>query len=223
MKKNNLLVVAHPDDETIFFGGLVQVYRRRPWKIICVTDGNADKEGEKRKKDFFAACDQMKAKQFEMWDFPDRFGERLNIDLLCERLKSENAAEVFTHGALGEYGHPHHQDVCLATYRAFRDRAIVWSTAYNCYAEKIYRVPRRAFDCKAKILSRTYFSETKRFARWLPNKSHEGFTQLKLKEVEAVYAYLALGKPIPSSTLNEYAWFEPYLEEFRSQISERPF
>ena len=111
MKKHNLLVVAHPDDETIFFGGLVQVYRRRPWKVICVTDGNADGEGEKRKKDFFSACTQLIAKSFEMWDFPDRFGQRLDIDRLAQRLKTENAAEVFTHGALGEYGHPHHQDV----------------------------------------------------------------------------------------------------------------
>ncbi len=200
VKKNNLLVVAHPDDETIFFGGLVQVYRRRPWKIICVTDGNADKQGDKRKKDFIAACAQMKAKQCEMWDFPDVFEKRLDIDKLVERLKEEDAAEVFTHGALGEYGHPHHQDVCLAVYRAFQNRAIIWSTAYNCFAEKVHRVPRRAFEAKARILSQTYFSETKRFARWLPNQNHEGFTQLKLKEVETVYTYLSGGKlPSPGS------------------------
>lgn len=223
MKKNNLLVVAHPDDETIFFGGLVQVYRRRPWKIICVTDGNADGEGAKRRKDFEAACAQMKAKECEMWDFPDRFGQRLDLDRLTARLREENAAEVFTHGALGEYGHPHHQDVCLATYRAFQNRAIMWSTAYNCFAEKVHRVPRRAFETKAKILSQTYFSETKRFARWLPNQNHEGFAQLTLKEVEAVYAYLAGGSPIVRGALKEYAWFEPYLEEFRRQIGERPF
>jgi LmbE family N-acetylglucosaminyl deacetylase len=223
LKKNNLLVVAHPDDETIFFGGLVQVYRRRPWKIICVTDGNADKTGDKRKKDFFSACEQMKAKQFEMWDFPDRYTERLNVDQLTERLKSENVAEVFTHGALGEYGHPHHQDVCLAVYRSFVDRAIVWSSAYNCFAEKVIRVPRRAYESKAKILARTYFSETNRFARWLPNQNHEGFIQLKLKEVEAVYAHLSTGKAFPPGALSEYAWFEPYFEEFRNQISERPF
>jgi len=223
LKKCNLLVVAHPDDETIFFGGLVQVYRRRPWKVICVTDGNADNEGEKRKRDFFAACDQLKAKSFEMWDFADRFGARLDVDALTLRLKSENAAEVFTHGALGEYGHPHHQDVCLAAYRAFQSRAIIWSTAYNCFAEKVFRVPRRAFDAKAKILSRTYFSETKRFARWLPHQNHEGYIQLKLSEVEAVHAFLTAGKTIPEGKLSEYAWFEPYLEEFRKQITDRPF
>lgn len=223
LKKNSLLVVAHPDDESIFFGGLVQVYRRRPWKIICVTDGNADGEGEKRRKDFFSACQQMKAKSFEMWDLPDRYGQRLNIEELISRLKSEEAAEVFTHGALGEYGHPHHQDVCLATYRAFAKRSIVWSTAYNCFADKIVRIPQRAFEVKAQILAQTYFSETQRFARWLPNHNHEGFVQLKLEEVEAVYSYLAEGKELSPKLLHHYSWFAPYFEEFRRQISERPF
>lgn len=226
MKKYNLLVVAHPDDETIFFGGLVQVYRRRPWKIICVTDGNADGGHEARKRDFFSACDQLKAKTFEMWDFPDRFGSRLDINAIADRLKSENAAEVFTHGALGEYGHPHHQDVCLATYRAFSNNAaktILWSSAYNCFADKVYRIPHKIYERKAEILSKTYFSETHRFARYLPAQSHEGFSQLKLSEVEAVHAFLSSDQPLKAERLKSYAWFEPYFEEFRRQSRERPF
>lgn len=223
MKKYNLLVVAHPDDETIFFGGLVQVYRRKPWKVICVTDGNADGEGEKRKADFFSACDQMKAKSIEMWDFPDRYDASIDVETLTRRLLEETPAEVFTHGALGEYGHPHHQDVCLAVYRAFTGKAQVWSTAYNCFAEKVFRVPRKAYERKCTILSRTYYSETQRFARWLPAYNHEGFTRLTLAEVEAVHAFLRRGEEIPEGKLSEYAWFKPYFEEFRRQISERPF
>ncbi|HMN67499.1 MAG TPA: PIG-L family deacetylase [Bdellovibrionales bacterium] len=223
MKKHNLLVVAHPDDETIFFGGLVQVYRRRPWKIICVTDGNADGEGVRRKKDFESACHALRAKECEMWDFADRFDERLDLDRLIQRLRSEDAVEVFTHGALGEYGHPHHQDVSLAVYRAFQARAIIWSTAYNCFAEKTHRIPRKAHDKKCAILSKTYFSETNRFARWLPAHSTEGFTRLQLSEVEAVHAFLSGHGTLDKKALKEYAWFEPYFDEFRRQITERPF
>lgn len=223
MKKYNLLVVAHPDDETIFFGGLVQVYRRRPWRVICVTDGNADGEGEKRKAQFHSACEQLRVKSYEMWDFPDRFDSRLDLDRLTEKLRGEDAVEVFTHGALGEYGHPHHQDVCLAVYRAFPDRGTVWSTAYNCFAEKTHRLPRRAFERKCEILTRTYFSETHRFARWLPVQNQEGFTRLELREVEAVYRYLSGKGELPLAELKQYAWFAPYFEEFRSQIAKRPF
>lgn len=188
-----------------------------------MTDGNGDGNGERRKRDFFSACDQLKAKTFEMWDFADKFNARLDIGAVMDRLKSESPAEVFTHGVLGEYGHPHHQDVCLAAYRAFKDRATIWSPAYNCFAEKVFRIPRKAYERKAQILSRTYFSETQRFARWLPAYNHEGFAQLELSEVEAVYAYLAQNQKLNSAKLKAYAWFEPYLEEFRRQISERPF
>jgi LmbE family N-acetylglucosaminyl deacetylase len=222
MKKYNLLVVAHPDDETIFFGGLLQVYRRRPWKVICVTDGNADGQGAKRKADFTHACAQLKIKDCEMWTFPDRFDARLDVAELQKQLMALDASEVFTHGVLGEYGHPHHQDVCLAVARAF-PKVPLWNVAYNCFAEKIFRLPRRAYDKKCAILSQTYFSETQRFARWLPSANTEGFAQIALSEVEALYDYLALGKPLVSKNLKAYAWFEPYLEAYRSDIAKRPF
>lgn len=223
MKKYNLLIAAHPDDETIFFGGLLQVYRRKPWKVVCVTDGNADGQGQKRKRDLFSACDKMRVKACEMWDFKDRYESRLDIGPLIEQLRKETPSEVFTHGILGEYGHPHHQDVSLAVHRAFAKGPPVWSVAYNCFAEKIFRVPNRAYQNKNEILSRTYFSETHRFARYLPSYSHEGYTRVQLDEVERLYDFLT-GAALPkASDLKVYSWFHPYLEEFRRQIQERPF
>jgi LmbE family N-acetylglucosaminyl deacetylase len=223
MKKYNLLVAAHPDDETIFGGGLLQMYRRRPWKVICVTDGNADGEHDRRERDFLAACKEFKVARAEMWDFPDRFDTRLDLGRLEERLRLETPSEVFTHGVLGEYGHPHHQDVCLAVHRAFKPALPVWSISYNCFAEKTIRLPRKAFERKCRVLSKTYFSETKRFARWLPVSNQEGFIQVGLNEIEALYTYLASGKSLPAGALKVYEWFTPYLEEFQVAIRTRPF
>lgn len=217
MKKYNLLVVAHPDDETIFFGGLLQVYRRKPWKVICITDGNAGGEGAKRRADFTAACKKMRVQQSEMWDFIDRYDVRLNVADIRARLANETPSEVFTHGPLGEYGHPHHQDVSAAVHGVF---GTVWSPAYNAYAEKVIRVPRKLYKVKCDILSKTYFSETHRFARHLPALSVEGFAKVSGKEVAAIHAYLCGG---PQPRLQTYAWFQPYLETFRQQSSERPF
>ena len=223
MKKPNLLVVAHPDDETIFFGGLVQTYRRRPWKIICVTDGNADGQGERRRLDFLNACKKLGAKAAEMWDFPDLYDQRLDLDRLVDRLRKEDAAEVFTHGILGEYGHPHHQDVCLGTHRAFAKSHTVWSVAYNCFADKVIKIPRKAYQKKCEVLSLVYFSETHRFARWLPAYNHEGYVKLDLKEIESLHSYFAKGTPPAKGSLKVYSWFTPYLEEFRTQVTARPF
>lgn len=223
MKKYNLLVVAHPDDETIFFGGLLQSYRRRPWRVICVTDGNADGAGEQRQRDFSAACQALRVKSHEMWDFPDRYDQRLDVKALTERLRGESPSEVFTHGILGEYGHPHHQDVSAAVHESFEAAPVIWSVAYNAFSEKVFRLTRRAYQKKCEILSRTYFSETHRFARHLPATAQEGFTRVSRAEVRRVYAFLMGGALPVADDLKVYAWFRPYLEEFRRQFLERPF
>jgi len=49
-----LLVVAHPDDETIFFGGTMYSLKKRGWKVIVVTDGNADGMGSTRRNQLLA-------------------------------------------------------------------------------------------------------------------------------------------------------------------------
>lgn len=223
LRKYNLLIVAHPDDETIFFGGTVQTYRRRPWKIVCVTDGNADSMGSKRQDDFRRACHKLGVKNAEMWNFPDRFENRLDVPALINRLKTETPSEIFTHGILGEYGHPHHQDVCLAVHRAFPKSPKIWSVAYNGFAEKIIKIPRKAYQRKCEVLSEIYFSETHRFARYLPAYSHEGFACLGLPEVEALYSFFSRGEPLDPKKLKVHSWFVPYLEEFRLQVQQRPF
>ena len=223
-KKYNLLVCAHPDDETIFCGGLLQVYRRRPWKVICVTDGNADGQGPARKQDFMNACKELKVKDSEMLDFPDIFNQRLDIDRLQKRLDEEAPSEVFTHGVLGEYGHPHHQDVCIAAHRVFKARKLpVWSIAYNCFAEKTFRLPRKAYERKCKVLSEIYYSQFKNFTRWLPAQNQEGFIQANLPEIEAMYAYFTQGTRVPEGMLKTYAWFTPFMENWAQSSHRRPF
>lgn len=224
MKKYNLLVVAHPDDETIFFGGLLQVYRRRPWRIVCVTDGNADGQGQVRAECFASACKSLSVKDFEIWDFPDTFSARLDLARLTEQLRKETPSETFTHGILGEYGHPHHQDVSLAVHRAFKPTKLpVWSVAYNCYGEKIIRLPRKAYEKKCNLLSKVYFQQTRHFARWIPAQNQESFVQVPLNEIEALHAFFAENKALAPSDLSIYSWFHPYLETYREQIHSRPF
>jgi len=215
-----LLCVAHPDDETIFFGGLLLKRRTRPWKVICVTDGNADGQGRKRYGQFRRACAKLGVEDFEWWGFPDRYEQRLPVDTLALALASlETPTEVFTHGILGEYGHPHHQDVSVAVHRAFAQHPRVYSTAYNAYPELRISLSEREYALKTQILTRIYGSETSRFLNFLPATFQEGFLRVAPEEVEAIYAFWQ-GKPLRG--LKTYAWLRAFLKQLPKHNT-RPF
>ena len=212
-KKYNLLIVAHPDDETIFFGGLLQQKRNLPWHVFCATDGNADGHGQKRARDFANACKALKVKSFTHSDFPDAFEKRLDLVRLEQQFAQLPApAAVYTHGPLGEYGHAHHQDVGLATFRFFSKKVPTWGLAYNCYPDFKIQLTKTQFERKTKILSEIYGSETQRFQNILPATSAEGFCRFTLQEVEALYRYYTQKKLPAKSELQKFKWLLSFFE-----------
>lgn len=99
--RNGAIVVAHPDDETLWCGGLML---RHPscWTVICCSIPKTDPI---RAWKFFSACDDLGAKPRLM-----PFGEsdaRLPLDHLDD-LDLSSFDCVVTHNAIGEYGHVHH-------------------------------------------------------------------------------------------------------------------
>lgn len=139
-KLNNLLVIAHPDDEALFFSGLLLNYKRQKWTIVCVTDANADENGAKRKKDFVKSCKLLGIEKHYFLGLPDVFNQRLPIEDIVFKLatlfKNILFDQVYTHGILGEYGHPHHQDVSYAVHKLFFPKK-VWSVSTNAFPKKL--------------------------------------------------------------------------------------
>jgi LmbE family N-acetylglucosaminyl deacetylase len=185
-KKNyQLLLVAHPDDESIFFSGLVQCERKLPWKLIVLTDANADGQAKRRSSELKNAAKILGIKSVEQWNYPDIYKKRLPVQEIAQRLeKLPTPARVFTHGPLGEYGHPHHQDACLAAYQAFYKKTPLFSLAHNTSADLVIRLGTKEFNKKAKLFAQIYFDETKRFIHLLPAQAQEAFVQLDAKEVK---------------------------------------
>lgn len=218
-RKYNLICVAHPDDETIFFGGLIQKRRNGlPWTVVCLTsDGSL-----KRKNQFLKACSLLKVAEPLWWAYKDRYEERLPVLEIRDRLLSlPSPREVFTHGIIGEYGHPHHQDCSWATHNAFAETHKVYACAYNAYPELRLRLTEKEFKLKAQILTKIYGSETNRFLNLLPATSEEGFIQLEISEVNSLYRFLSEPSRNPKYKLNDYVWLEPYLQRLKEL--KRPF
>jgi LmbE family N-acetylglucosaminyl deacetylase len=107
MKKDVLIVVAHPDDETIWMGGTI--LRNPDWNVtilsLCRRD-DADREPKFRK-----VCGIYGAKPL-ISDVEDEQLKAVNIDEIKKRildlLSKKSYDIIFTHGANGEYGHIRH-------------------------------------------------------------------------------------------------------------------
>lgn len=217
------VIVAHPDDEAIFFSGLM-LSKKYTWSVICVTDGNADGMGSYRKDQFKQSCKSLGVKHTLFLDFPDEFERRIDTQGLSKRLlELPVPKEVYTHGIIGEYGHPHHQDVSYATHKAFNKKCTVWSVSYNTFPELTITLTEKQFKLKTQILWKIYYKEIRRFLNFLPATASEGFQRISIGEVEALYHYLTKGGQLDSNQLKKHRWLIPYLESGGGRLDLRPF
>lgn len=107
-----LLVVAHPDDEIIFAGGLILGSRETRWTVVCCTD-----EGDQARQDEFLCACRFLAQQSGDHIEPVFLGLVPQHDSHIEYLALAEALKpyapgydiVFTHNGQGEYGHEYHK------------------------------------------------------------------------------------------------------------------
>jgi len=106
--ENNLILTAHPDDETLWAGGLVASFQSKRWTCICLSTPRRKDEAN-RALEFFAACKVLGVKAIQ----ESRVESEPSNDLVITLQKSdiEHYDCVITHGPKGEYGHRHHKNV----------------------------------------------------------------------------------------------------------------
>lgn len=111
---NKLMIVAHPDDETIFGGGML--LNEDGWKVVVVTDGSGDNNNSEQRLKEFKLVMQYLNVDYEILGFKDDMNKVLyNDDDVVKKLfpiiVSQNWKKIVTHNEEGEYGHIIHKSV----------------------------------------------------------------------------------------------------------------
>ncbi|KAK2968203.1 hypothetical protein RJ640_017684 [Escallonia rubra] len=131
-RRDVLLLLAHPDDESMFFTPTLNYLTSRGHNIhiLCMSTGNADGMGNIRKQELFQASAVLKVplhqiKILDHPDFQDGFGKVWNYNLLARILEEEMQTIVvdliITFDDYGVSGHCNHRDLNQGVRKLLHD------------------------------------------------------------------------------------------------------
>lgn len=137
---NKLMIVAHPDDESIFGGGAL--ISESGWKVICLTN----RSNEIRSKEFQQAMKFVGA-SYEIWDYPDEYDGTFEEEVVkkdIERVfESGSFQRIVTHSLHGEYGHKQHKVLSRILHNMYPENLYVFDTSDEVLTTQILKKKRK--------------------------------------------------------------------------------
>lgn len=173
-KKEILVIVAHPDDETIWAGGML--LKSNDNKTIISLCRKQDKDREPK---FQKVCKMLGAKGYifdlddsEEGDYKKISSEEI-INPILEITKGKKYDLLYTHGKNGEYGHIRHLEVhdtvdgmlnegklhakTVLFFSYARERDVEGEPCHiNSSADKLIRLEKPYFKMKKKLIKDIY-------------------------------------------------------------------
>ena len=108
--KTAVVIMAHPDDETCWAGGLISSLPEIKWHSICCSYPRRLEEFD-RKFDYLKACSSLNMCPHQIEKVET--DPKMSLDIVNE-LKDLNINQydvIITHGKDGDYGHAHHKSI----------------------------------------------------------------------------------------------------------------
>jgi hypothetical protein len=137
---NRLILVAHPDDEVLWCGGLPLRFKG-DWTIICCSIPERDPI---RAYKFFEACEVLGVKP-RLIPVSEKYFDISGLDI-------SGFDHVVTHNENGEYGHSHHK----AVHQFVKDnfKGPITTIGYNGPVNQTIELTKQELNQKLRALMR---------------------------------------------------------------------
>lgn len=182
VEEKKLMIVAHPDDETIWGGShLLQ----DKYTVVCITCGTVD-----YRVDEFKRVMEITEDDYLMLGFPDLTNYHIDdwstvyndiYNTLQNIIVSQNWSLIVTHNPEGEYRHIHHQMTSeMVTNIADKNKLYYFGKYYSADQIDIMNVPaieESLYNRKMNELASIYVSQPLAMARHHHMMIHEDWIQ----------------------------------------------
>ena len=195
-KSNCAVIVAHPDDETLWCGGMILSHPQVLWTVITL----CRKSDPDRAPKFFNALEKLNAKGVmgDLDDGPEQkpLSENQVQKTILELLPCDRFDLIITHSTSGEYTrHLRHEETAKAVLKLWNSKSLqaqqIWSFAYEDGKKKYLpkadreadlqiKLPYNIWQIKYKIITEVYgFGKDSFEAKTTPKE--EAFWKFKAK------------------------------------------
>lgn len=179
-KEKNLMIVAHPDDESIWGGGhLLQ----EDYVVVCITCGTVDYRTEE-----FKRIMELTGDEYMMLGYPDLTGYYIDrwdscyndiLNDLKSIVDSRNWNSIVTHNPDGEYGHIQHRMTSdITTSVADKDKLYYFGRYYTSdYIPDMPTLDTNTYNRKMDELISVYVSQPIAMSRHRHMMIYENFVK----------------------------------------------